>query len=304
MENIIYDVAIVGGGPAGYTAALYGVRSGLKVVVLEKLAPGGQMGTTEVVDNYPGFPDGINGFDLGMKMQAQAERFGVETMFAEVEGAEFTGKLKKLQTSEGEVQAKSVIIATGAYPRELGVKDEQALRGRGVAYCATCDGMLYKNKVVVVNGGGNSAVEDAMYLAKICKEVYLVHRRDALRASKIYEQALANSSVKVLWNTKITELLYDKRLTGVKLADVVTGEERTLDCDGLFVAIGRTPDTKLFEGLVAMDKGGYIEADESTKTNVPGVFVAGDARTKDFRQIITAAADGANAAHCVKLSLR
>lgn len=297
MEQKLYDILIIGGGPAGYTAALYGARSGLSVGVLEKLSPGGQMATTSEVDNYPGFPEGVDGFDLGEKMQQGAERFGAETIFAEVHGADLAATPKKIQTSEGEFQAKTVIVATGAYPRELGLPNEGALRGRGVAYCATCDGMMYKDKVVVVSGGGNTAVEDAIYLSKICAKVYLVHRRDALRATPVYLEALRKGGVEILWNTKIVEFLQDKRLTGVKLENVQDGSSCNLACDGVFVAIGRVPDSKILEGQVDMDKSGYIIAGEDTKTNVPGVFAAGDVRTKAVRQIVTAAADGASAAH-------
>ena len=297
MEQKLYDILIIGGGPAGYTGALYGARSGLSVGVLEKLSPGGQMATTSEVDNYPGFPEGVDGFDLGEKMQQGAERFGAETIFAEVHGADLAATPKKIQTSEGEFQAKTVIVATGAYPRELGLPNEGALRGRGVAYCATCDGMMYKDKVVVVSGGGNTAVEDAIYLSKICAKVYLVHRRDALRATPVYLEALRKGGVEILWNTKIVEFLQDKRLTGVKLENVQDGSSCNLACDGVFVAIGRVPDSKILEGQVDMDKSGYIIAGEDTKTNVPGVFAAGDVRTKAVRQIVTAAADGASAAH-------
>ena len=230
-------------------------------------------------------------------MQQGAERFGAETIFAEVHGADLAATPKKIQTSEGEFQAKTVIVATGAYPRELGLPNEGALRGRGVAYCATCDGMMYKDKVVVVSGGGNTAVEDAIYLSKICAKVYLVHRRDALRATPVYLEALRKGGVEILWNTKIVEFLQDKRLTGVKLENVQDGSSRNLACDGVFVAIGRVPDSKILEGQVDMDKSGYIIAGEDTKTNVPGVFAAGDVRTKAVRQIVTAAADGASAAH-------
>ena len=296
-EKKVYDILIVGGGPAGYTAALYGARSGFKVGVVEKLSPGGQMATTSEVDNYPGFPEGVDGFDLGEKMQQGAERFGAETIFADVTGVDFIDSPKKLETSEGDFFAKTIVIATGAYPRELGLPNESALRGRGVAYCATCDGMQFKDKVVVVSGGGNSAVEDATYLAKLCKKVYLVHRRDALRAAPVYMESLKKNGVEILWNSKVVELLEDKRLIGVKIEDTKTQEQKDLPCDGLFVAIGRVPDSTVFHGQVAMDKTGYIIAGEDTKTNLPGVFVAGDVRTKALRQIVTAVSDGAMAAH-------
>ncbi len=292
-----YDVAVVGGGPGGYTAALYCARAGLSVLVLEKLSPGGQMATTEWVDNYPGFDEGVDGFELGERMQRGAERFGAETAYAEVLSADLAAAPKRLQTSDGPVLAKAVILATGALPRELGLPEEHALRSKGVAYCATCDGMFYKGKTVVVNGGGNTAVADALFLAKICKKVYLVHRRDSLRASKVYLRSLQDSQVELIWNSRITALEHTDRLTGVTLERVDTGETSRLDCDGLFVAIGRVPDTALFRDQLQTDEEGYLVADETTCTSLPGVFAVGDVRTKSVRQIITAAADGATASH-------
>ena len=292
-----YDVAVVGGGPGGYTAALYCARAGLSVLVLEKLSPGGQMATTEWVDNYPGFDEGVDGFELGERMQRGAERFGAETIYAEVLSADLAAAPKRLQTSDGPVLAKAVILATGALPRELGLPEEHALRSKGVAYCATCDGMFYKGKTVVVNGGGNTAVADALFLAKICKKVYLVHRRDSLRASKVYLRSLQDSQVELIWNSRITALEHTDRLTGVTLERVDTGETSRLDCDGLFVAIGRVPDTALFRDQLQTDEEGYLVADETTCTSLPGVFAVGDVRTKSVRQIITAAADGATASH-------
>lgn len=292
-----YDVAVVGGGPGGYTAALYCARAGLSVLVLEKLSPGGQMATTEWVDNYPGFDEGVDGFELGERMQRGAERFGAETAYAEVLSADLAAAPKRLQTSDGPVLAKAVILATGALPRELGLPEEHALRSKGVAYCATCDGMFYKGKTVVVNGGGNTAVADALFLAKICKKVYLVHRRDSLRASKVYLRSLQDSQVELIWNSRITALEHTDRLTGVTLERVDTGETSRLDCDGLFVAIGRVPDTALFRDQLQTDEEGYLVADETTCTSLSGVFAVGDVRTKSVRQIITAAADGATASH-------
>ena len=294
---MIYDVIVVGGGPGGYTAALYAARSGLSVAVLEQLSPGGQMATTSQIDNYPGFPDGVDGFDLGQQMARQAEKYGAQTVLAEVTGADLAASPKVLRTSEGEFSARTVILATGAYPRELGLPEESALRGRGVAYCATCDGMMYRNKVVAVNGGGNTAVEDALYLSKLCAKVYLIHRRDQLRASAVYRKALDEQGVEILWNSRVTALRHEGKLTGVELEDTKTGEKRELACDGLFVAIGRVPDTALFAGQVDMDETGYLKADETCRTSLPGVFAVGDVRTKAVRQVVTAAADGANAAH-------
>ena len=293
MKQKEYDVVIVGGGPGGYTAALYAARSGFSVLVLEKLSPGGQMATTEQIDNYPGFEDGIDGYTLATKMKKGADRFGVETAFAQVEEMELTSNPKKLITSEGEVLGRTVILAMGASPRELDVPGEQEMRGHGVAYCAACDGMMYKNKTVVIAGGGSTAAADAILLSKICKEVHLVHRRDQLRASRIYIEPLNNSNIIFHWNTRITGVLHEKKVIGAKLEDVNTKEVSYLPCDGIFVAVGRVPDTAILKGQVTLDSHGYIQADETTRTNIPGVFAVGDIRTKPMRQIITAAADGA-----------
>ena len=294
----IYDMIIIGGGPAGYTGALYAARAGLDVLVLEKLSAGGQMALTSQIDNYPGFSEGIDGFTLGEKMQQGAESFGARTELAEVYALDLKAEPKRVETSEGEFLAKTVMIATGASPRELGVPQEQALIGRGVNYCAACDGMFYKGKTVVVAGGGNSAAGDALQLSRIAEKVILVHRRDTLRATKIYHKALEEApNVEFAWNSAITELISDGKLKAVRVRDVQTGQLREIPCDGLFVSIGRKPSTDLVKGQLELDEAGYIIADETTRTNIPGVFAAGDVRTKVLRQIITAAADGASAAH-------
>ncbi len=296
MEHI-YDVIIVGGGPGGYTAALYATRAGLDTIVLEKLSAGGQMALTSQIDNYPGFEDGIDGFTLGEKMQQSAERFGAVTELADVLSLELAEPVKHVHTSEGVFHGHTVILATGANPRNLGVDGEQALIGRGVNYCAACDGMAYRGKTVAVIGGGNSAVADAMLLSRICEKVILVHRRDTLRATKIYHDALQQQeNVEFRWNSTVTELLHDDRLTGIRLKDVTTGEESVLPCDGVFVSVGRVPNTSLVKGMVELNEGGYVKADESTRTNIPGVFAVGDLRTKALRQVVTAVADGAMAA--------
>ena len=295
--NSSYDIAVIGGGPGGYTAALYCARSGFSVVVIEKLSPGGQMATTGLVDNYPGFNEGVDGFELGELMQKGAERFGAETLFAEVTAVDLSENPKRITTNMGEISARAVIIATGAFPKELGLLEETQLRGRGVAYCATCDGMMYKEKTVIVVGGGNSAATDALYLSKMCKQVYLVHRRESLRASKLYLDLLQDSGVQFIWNSQVVEILHDKRVVGVKLHNLITDEHTELSCDGVFVAIGRVPDTSLFQGQLELDRQGYIVADETTRTAVAGVFAVGDVRTKPLRQIVTAAADGAVASH-------
>lgn len=298
MDKKIYDVVIIGGGPAGYTAALYAVRAGLDTVVLEKFSAGGQMTQTQQIDNYPGFHEGIDGFTLGFNMQQGAERFGAETKRADVLSVKLKEKIKEIKTDSGDFFARAVIIATGAEHRHLGVENEEALIGRGVGYCAACDGMMYRGKTVAVVGGGNSATADALLLSKICKKVYLIHRRDTLRATKIYHEPLMKAeNVEFKWNSTVEELIFDKKIEGVKIKNVTTGEIEEISLDGLFISIGRKPETKLFEGQVELDKNGYIIADESTKTNIEGVFAVGDVRTKVLRQVVTAAADGAVAVH-------
>lgn len=300
MERI-YDLVIIGGGPGGCTAALYAARAGVDVVVLEKLSAGGQMALTPQIDNYPGFPDGVDGFTLGMQMQQGAERFGAKTELAEVYSADLRSDPKVIETSEGTFRGRAVIIATGANPRALGVPREQELVGRGVNYCAHCDGMFYRGKTVAVVGGGNSAAADAMLLSRIAKKVILIHRRDSLRATKIYHEPLEKAeNVEFIWNSTVSGLLHGEKLTGIQVKNVNTGEERAVACDGLFISIGRAPATELFKGQLELDDGGYIAADESTATNIAGVFAVGDVRTKQLRQIVTAVADGAMAAHAAE----
>ena len=294
----IYDMIVVGGGPGGYAAALYAARAGLDTVVLEKLSAGGQMALTEQIDNYPGFEDGIDGFSLGEKMKRGTERFGVETKLTEVLSLDLSGTVKKAETSEGPLFARTIVVATGAGPRELGIESEQELIGKGVNYCAACDGMFYKNKTVVIAGGGNAAAADALILSRICKKVIVVHRRDTLRATKIYHEPLMKAeNVEFRWDSEIIELLHDEKVIGIRLRNVKTGEETTLACDGVFVSIGRKPSSELVKDQVEVDPAGYIIADESTRTNIPGVFAVGDVRTKALRQVVTAVADGATAVH-------
>ena len=297
MEHI-YDIIIIGGGPAGYSAALYTSRAGLDTLVIEKSAPGGQMALTDIIDNYPGFNDGVDGFTLGMNMQMGAERFGAKTEYTEIISVDFSEKIKKLNTPTGILLAKAVIIATGADPRRLGIEGEEKLIGKGLHYCAHCDGRFYKNKTAVVVGGGNSAVSDALYLSHLCKKVIVIHRRDTLRATKIYHEPLMKAeNVEFVWNSAVTEYIADGRITGVKVKNVKSGEYTEVLCDGVFVSIGREPLTNIFKYSLDLDENGYIIADESTKTNIDGVFAAGDVRTKALRQVITAASDGATAAH-------
>lgn len=294
MENNCVDVIVIGGGPGGYCAALYAARANLSTMIIEKFAPGGQMATTDIVENYPGFVDGINGFELGMQMKKGAERFGVKTKLAEVKRVELDKNPKLIHTAKETFEAKTVILALGAFPRELGLPNEAMLRGRGVSYCATCDGMFYRDKTVVIVGGGNTAVADAIFLAKICKKVYLVHRRDELRASKTYMESLEKTeNIEFLWSSEVSEILADEFVTGVKVKSRKDDSVRMVACDGIFVAIGNVPNTELIKGQVELDEAGYVPADETTRTNIPGVFAVGDMRSKPLRQIVTAVADGA-----------
>lgn len=300
----LYDVIIIGGGPGGYTAALYAARAGLDTLVLEKLSAGGQMALTTQVDNYPGFDETVDGFTLGEKMQKAAERFGAKTVIAEVDGVHLQGSEKTIHTNEGIFAAKTVILAMGANPKKLGLPDEKRWTGKGLHYCAACDGMFYKGKTVVVVGGGNSAAADALLLSRICKKVIVVHRREQLRATKVYHQPLMQAkNVEFQWNQTVKAVVSQDesgKMTGVRLEDVQTGEEKEVACDAVFVSVGRAPATQMLETQVVLDENGYIIADESTKTNLPGVFAVGDIRTKALRQIVTAAADGANAAYAVE----
>ena len=293
----IYDMIIIGGGPAGYTAALYGARAGLDTLIIERMSAGGQMAVTDVIDNYPGFDEGIDGFTLGAKMQAGAERFGAVTEYAEVVEVFLRENPKRIVTTSGELLGKTVVIATGANPRELGLEGEGELVGRGLHYCAHCDGRFYKNKVVAVVGGGNSAAEDALYLSHLAKKVYVIHRRDSLRATRIYHEPLVRAeNVEFLWDSAVSDFLVDGRIKGVVVENIKDGGKQEIEIDGLFVSIGRRPATSLFSEL-EKDAGGYIVADESTKTSIDGVFAVGDVRTKVLRQVVTAVGDGAVAAH-------
>lgn len=294
----IYDMIIIGGGPAGYTAALYASRAGLDTLVIEKMSAGGQMALTDIIDNYPGFDQGIDGFMLGMQMQAGAERFGAKTEYGEVLSAELIPEIKRIVTDSGEYFSRTVVIATGANPKTLGIENEENLVGKGVHYCAHCDGRFYKNKTVMVVGGGNSAVADALYLSRLAKKVYLVHRRDTLRATKIYHDPLMKAeNVEFIWDSAIVSLLAEGRLNGVNVKNLKTNEEKEFSVDGLFVSIGRKPVTALFGDDLSLDEAGYIVADETTKTNLSGVYAVGDVRTKALRQVVTAVSDGAVAAH-------
>lgn len=297
MEHV-YDMIIIGGGPAGYTAALYAARAGLDAVLIEKAGAGGQMALTDVIDNYPGFDEGIDGFTLGMKMKNGAERFGVKTILEQVNSVDFKNDVKAVNTAGKMYFAKTVVVSTGADPNELGVKNEREYIGKGIHYCAHCDGRFYKDKTVMVVGGGNTAVADALFLARFAKKVYVVHRRDTFRAEKILVDPLLHAeNVEVLWNSVPVEFTAEERISGALIKNTVTNQEIKVPVDGVFVSIGRKPVTYFLEGSVSLDDKGYIIADETCRLSVDGVYAVGDVRTKPLRQIVTAAADGAVAVH-------
>ena len=291
----MYDIIIIGAGPAGLTAAIYARRAAKKVVVLEAKVYGGQIVNTLDIENYPA-EEHISGYDFATKLYNQAKNLGAEIVFEKVTGIEIKGKQKKVITTDNVYEAGSVIIATGSENRKLGLPNEEQLIGKGVSYCATCDGAFYKNKTVAVVGGGNTALEDALYLADIAKKIYLIHRRDQFRGE--------DSTVKRLKDKKNIQLVLNSNVTGLNAGDKLESievtntdkETQTIEIDGLFVAVGRTPENKAFANLIKLDEAGFIEANEKCHTNVDGVFVAGDNRTKDVRQLVTAVSDGAVAA--------
>ena len=294
----VYDMIIIGGGPAGYTAALYAARAGLDVKLLEKMSVGGQMALTGEIENYPGFDEPIDGFTLGEKMKSGAEKYGAVTEYAEVTGLRLEESPKRVITADKEYLTKTVVIATGAEPRELGIAKERELCGRGVHYCAHCDGRFYKGKTVAVVGGGNSAVSDALYLSRFAKKVYLIHRRDTLRATKIYHAPLKDAeNIEILFDSVLTDLTAESRLKSITVSNTLTKAAREIECDGVFISIGRRPSSELVKDILLLDDNGYIIAGEDTKTSLDGVYAAGDVRTKSLRQIVTAAADGATASH-------
>ncbi len=292
------DVIILGSGPAGLTAAIYAARADLKPLVIEGSQPGGQLTITTDVENYPGFEQPIMGPDLMDVMKKQAARFGTEFDFATVERVELSGSVKTLHADGKTFRARTLIVATGATARWLGIPSEENLKGHGVSACATCDGFFFRDQVIVVVGGGDTALEEATFLTKFGSVVYLVHRRDQLRASKaMQDRAFKNPKIKFVWNTVVTHVEGDKKVSGVRLRDIVTGKESTLDCAGLFIAIGHTPNTEIFKGQLDMDENGYLTVEPgSSKTNVPGVFAAGDVADHVYRQAVTAAGMGCMAA--------
>ena len=292
------DVLIVGGGPAGYTAALYAARSGLTTLVLEGTAPGGQLAAAESVENYPGEPQAVKGWYLAERMRQGAERSGAATVLARVTALRLPGPKKLAETEAGTFAGRALIYAAGAFPRRLGIPGEERLLGRGVSFCAACDGAFFRGRDVAVVGGGNSAVSEALTLSRLCRQVTVVHRRDTLRAERQGVQALEQAgNVRFLWNAAVEAITGDKAVAGLQYRDLVSGRHALLPCAGVFVAIGRQPETTLLAGQLPLDPAGYVSADETTATAVPGVFAAGDVRSKRLRQVVTAAADGAVAAH-------
>lgn len=291
----MYDVVILGAGPAGLTAGIYAARGGLSVAIVENQAPGGQAALTAEIENYPGF-ETISGFDLTARMVAQCEGLGVVFVYDNPVNVSLQGAVKTVETAySGTVEGHSLIIATGALPRPLGVPRESELLGGGVSYCATCDGAFFRGKPVAVVGGGNTAVEDALYLERFASEVYLIHRRDALRADALLSERITKSTVKILWDTVVTDLVGSPRLQSLNVKNVKTGETSSVRVDGFFIAAGRKPASEGLNG-VALDESGYILTDDEMRTNIDGVFAAGDVRRKSLRQVVTAAADGALAA--------
>ncbi|HPV01335.1 MAG TPA: thioredoxin-disulfide reductase [Clostridiales bacterium] len=294
----VRDVIIIGGGPAGYTAALYSARAGLDTLVLEKLAPGGQMATTLSMENYPGFEEPISGPDLALRMENQARKFGAVVEYDTVTEIITDSEIKTVKTLKNIYTCKTVILCMGASPKKLGIPREDPLRGSGVSYCAVCDGALFRGREVAVVGGGDTAAENAVYLSRFCPKVWLIHRRDSLRATKVLQKELFSiKNIEFIWDSVVEELHGQFALEGITVRDLKTGNRRKLDVEGLFISIGLTPSTSLVEGKVALDPDGYVITDERMRTNVPGVFAAGDIRSKILRQVITAAADGAVAAH-------
>jgi len=293
----IYDLIILGGGPAGLTAAIYAGRARIKTLVLAGSLPGGQPANTDVVENFPGFPEGVSGPELAQRFQGQAERFGAQVVLDSATEVDFSTSPFTVRTYEAVYKARAVIVATGAAPRRLGVPGEERFFGRGVSACATCDGFFYQGKRVVVVGGGDSAVVEGIFLTRFAREVIIVHRRDQLRATKIYqERALANPKIRFLWDTVVEEILGERAVTGVRVRNVRTGESSTIETDGVFIYVGMEPKTEMFAGQLELDERGYIISDRRQHTSVPGVFVAGDVQDPLYRQIAVAVGTGAIAA--------
>jgi thioredoxin reductase (NADPH) len=298
MEKTDYDLVIIGGGPAGLTAGLFAARARLNVVLVEMLMPGGQLATTDWIENYPGFPEGLSGPDLVMKMTEQAKRFDIPIESKEVQSMDLSGPIKKIGLDDGSVTAKAIIIATGASPRKLGVSGEDIFYGKGVSFCGTCDAPFYRDRVVAAVGGGDTAVKESIYLTKFAKKVYLIHRRDELRATKILkERALANEKIEMVWDSVVTSINGAAiTVDSVSVKNVKTEETRDLKVDGCFIWVGTTPNTQFLPRVVKTNEWGFIVTDQHCGTSVPGVFAAGDVRDTPLRQVVTAVGDGAIAA--------
>lgn len=301
----MYEVLIIGAGPAGMTAAIYAARAGYKTAILEHGVPGGQAATTDMIENYPGFPEGISGPELMMKFFEQTQTFGVELIYEQVQSVELTGDIKRVTTDKQTIEAKTVVIASGAKPRTLGVANEGRLRGRGVSYCATCDGFFFRDQPVAVVGGGDTAVEEAMYLTKMCSSVTLIHRRDELRANKLAQsRAFANEKLQILYDTVVDDIVGDDKVTQLKLRNKKTDETSTLDINGVFIFVGYLPNDAFFPPELEVDAQGYIVTDDEMATNIPGVFAVGDVRQKKLRQVTTAVGDGGAVMHAIEEYLR
>lgn len=295
-EKKIYDLVILGAGPAGLTAAIYGARANLSAVVVEQMLPGGEIASSERLDNYPGFPEGISGFEFGQSLEKQAARFGAEIVAAGIEKADLLGDAKKVATSRGDFYGRTVIVATGTVPRLLGVPGEELLRGKGISFCATCDGPFFSNGQIAVIGGGDAAVKEALYLTRFAGKIYLIHRRDKLRAVPfLQEQIINHPKVDILWDTVVKSFDGAGRLERITIENVKDAAVAELPVDGAFLYVGRIPNTAFLSGL-EVDSQGYIITSEEMETSLPGVFAAGDVRRKFLRQVVTAAADGAVAA--------
>lgn len=292
--KVDYDLAIIGGGPAGLSAAIYAARGGLNTAVFEKGIIGGQIVLTADIENYPGFEENMDGFALMDKMKKQADKFKTEFVMEEIKSLELENEVKTLRTKENEYRAKTLMLATGATPRKLGVDGEKRLTGRGVSYCATCDGALYRDKIVAVVGGGDSAVEEALFLTKFAKKVYIIHRRDQLRAVKIVqERAFKNEKIEIIWDSVVRKIEGKDFLETLKLHNKKTSANSDLKVDGVFIYVGVNPGNELVHGKVEMDEQGFVITDKQMRTNIPGVYAVGDLRQKELRQVVTAAADGA-----------
>lgn len=301
----MYEVLIIGAGPAGMTAAIYAARAGYKTAILEHGVPGGQAATTDMIENYPGFPEGISGPELMMKFFEQTQTFGVEMIYEQVQSLDVSGEIKKVVTDKQTIEAKTVVIASGAKPRTLGVANEGRLRGRGVSYCATCDGFFFRDQPVAVVGGGDTAVEEAMYLTKMCASVTLIHRRDELRANKLAQsRAFANEKLHIMYDTVVDEIVGEDKVTQLKLRNKKTDETSTLDVNGVFIFVGYLPNASFLPAELEVDAQGYIITDEEMATNVPGVFAVGDVRQKKLRQVTTAVGDGGAVMHAIEDYLR